>query len=84
MKETRKISMSDVRTECIKNNWYTNGDCEAYDNMLTFVNSLEHATTNDLEKIATDIKEHSTTDCEIEDIMFGLANDCCITVFERF
>lgn len=84
MKETRMISMYDVRTECIKNNWYTNGDCEAYDNMLTFVNSLEYATTDDLETIATDIKEHSTTDYEIETIMFVLANDCCKTFFERF
>ena len=84
MKETRMISMYDVRTECIKNNWYTNGDCEAYDNMLTFVNSLEYATTDDLETIATDIKEHSTTDDEIETIMFVLANDCCKTFIERF
>ena len=82
MKETRMISMYDVRTECIKNNWYTNGDCEAYDNMLTFINGLKYATTDDLETIATDIKEHSTTDDEIETIMFVLANNCCKTFIE--
>ena len=82
MKELRKISMSDVRKQCIEHNWYTNGDCEAYDNMLTFVNSLEYASTDDLETIATDIKEHSDTDYEIASIMYFLANKCCVTLFE--
>lgn len=82
MKELRTISMSDVRKVCIENNWYTNGDCEAYDNMLSFVNSLEYASTDDLETIATDIKEHSNTDYEITNIMFVIANECCITFFE--
>lgn len=81
MKELRTISMSDVRKACIKNNWYTNGDCEAYDSMLSFVNGLKYASTDDLETIATDIKEHSDTDDEIASIMFVLANDCCITIF---
>ena len=81
MKELRTISMSDVRNACIKNNWYTNGDCEDYDSMLSFVNGLKYASTDDLETIATDIKEHSDTDDEISSIMFVLANDCCITIF---
>lgn len=81
MKELRTISMSDVRKTCIENNWYTNGDCEAYDNMLTFVNGLKHASTDDLETIATDIKEHSDTDYGIAGIMFVLVSKCCITTF---
>lgn len=82
MKETRKISMYNIRNECIKNNWYTKGDCDDYDNILTFANDLENATTDDLETIATDIKTHSETDYEIESIMFVLANDCCTTFIE--
>ena len=74
--------MNDVRKQCIEHNWYTNGDCEAYDNMLTFVNDIEYASTDDLETIATDIKQHSDTNYEITSIMFVLANNCCVTFFE--
>lgn len=83
MKETRKISMHNVRNECIKYNWYTKGNCDEYDYMLTFAKYLENVTTDDLETIATDIKIHSETDYEIESIMFVLANDCCTTFIEE-
>ena len=83
MKEIRKISMYNVITECIKNDWYTKGDCDDYNNILTFAKSLENATTDDLETIATDIKTHSETDYEIKHIMFVLANDCCTTFIEE-
>lgn len=82
MKEIRKTSMKAIRKACIENNWYTCGDCEDYDNILTYANNLENATTDELETIATDIKTHSKTDYEIESIMFVLANDCCTTFIE--
>ena len=83
MKEIRKISMYNVRKECIKYNWYTKGDCDEYDYMLTFTKCLENVTTDDLETIATNIKINSETDYEIKEIMFVLANDCCTTFIEE-
>lgn len=83
MKETRKISMDNVRKACISHNWFTCGDCEEYDYMLSYVNNLETATTDELETIATNIKEHSDTDYEVRNIMFVLANECCITFIEE-
>ena len=81
MKELRQISTIKIIRICIENDFYTDGDYEDYNNMLTFASSLKNATTDDLEKIASDIKKHSETDCEIEDIMFSLANDCCKIYF---
>lgn len=83
MKEVRKISRENVRKACISRNWYTRGDCEEYEHILSYVDNLERATTDELETIATDIKQHSNTDCEIKTIMFILANECCITFIEE-
>ena len=67
---------------CINNNFYTNGDCEEYDNMLTYANNVKRATTKVVEKIATDIKEHSDTESQVIDIMYKLINECCITYID--
>lgn len=83
MKEKRAISMYDVRQACITYNWYTCGDCEEYDKMLTYVNNIDVATLDEIETIATDIKEHSDTDYEIKSIMFVLINECCVTFVEE-
>lgn len=82
MKETRKLNGGKVRSACIRYHWYTAGDCEEYDYMFAFIRTLNTATTDDLETVATDIKEHSDTEYEIADIMFVLANDCCTTFFD--
>lgn len=81
MKETRKLNGGKVRTACIRYDWYTAGDCEEYNTMFDFIRSLNTTTTDDLETVATDIKEHSDTEYEIADIMFVLANECCTTFF---
>ena len=81
MKETRTINSVKVRAVCVINNWYTAGDCEEYDNMFNFIRNLHTATTDDIKTIATDIKEHSDTECDIVDIMFVLANECCTSYF---
>lgn len=83
MKEKRTISMYDVRKACITYDWYTCGDCEEYDKMLNYVNNIDVATLDEIETIATDIKEHSDTNYEIKDIMFVLVNECCITFIEE-
>ena len=82
MREVREISKYDVRKACIAYNWYTCGDCEEYDHMLTYVGNIERATTDELETIATDIKQHSNTDYDVKNIMFVLANECCTTFIE--
>lgn len=82
-KEKREISKHDVLKACIEADWYTAGDVEEYNRMLDYVDDVEEATTDELYVIAVDIKEHSETDYEIEDIMFVLANDCCSTHIEK-
>ena len=81
MKETRKINSVKVRAVCVNQDWYTAGDCESYDNMFSFIRTLRNVSTGDLEKVATDIKEHSDTEYDIADIMFVLANECCTSYF---
>ena len=52
--------MEDVRALCIRENWYTSGDVQAYGKMLKMANS-EHVTNKLLYKVAVDIFEHSDT-----------------------
>lgn len=79
MKEIRKISREAIRNACIEKNWYTCGNCEEYEKILSYANKLEEVTTDDLETIATDIKYHSDTEATIKNIMFFIANICCTT-----
>lgn len=89
MKEVRKINVDKVRSMCIRNDYYTEGTNRAYMAMFEMCKTV-NPTTDDFEKIATDIMEHSDT-CDwsertglpelamIECIMFELINDCTIT-----
>lgn len=81
MKETRKLNSVKVREVCINQDWYTAGDNESYDNMFSFIRTLHNVSTEDLQTVATDIKENSDTEHDIEDIMFVLANECCTSYF---
>ena len=72
MKETRVISYENLRNLCIKNDFYTNGDCEEYDNLFRKLD-VETLTTKHIFNIAADIKYHSETDYDIESIMYMLA-----------
>ena len=82
MKEIRKISINNLRRICIEYDFYICGDCEKYSKILCYANELENITTDELETIATDIKNHSDTDYEVKEIMFILANECCVTFIE--
>lgn len=82
MKLVREISRYNVRKACIAYDWYTCGDCEEYEKMLTNVSNIKKVTVSDLKEIATDIKNHSETDYDIKNIMFVLANECCTTFIE--
>ena len=58
IEQYRFWTVEDVRNVCIKYDWYTKGDCRAYDKMLTTVRETE-PTTENLYKVARDIMEHS-------------------------
>ncbi len=70
--ETRILHASDLRTLCIRENWYTLGDNDEYDTLMckTFCPNL---TTEVIADIAQDIKDHSDTDMEIPEIMYTIA-----------
>ena len=70
--ETRILHASDLRTLCIRENWYTLGDNDEYSDMMckTFCPNL---TTEVIADIAQDIKGHSDTDMEIPEIMYAVA-----------
>ena len=71
--EIRKISASSLRSLCIKNNWYTNGDNEEYGHLLIdLADDKDNITTDDIVEIAQDIKDHSNTDYDVENIMFAV------------
>ena len=84
-KEIRVCYYDDLRALCIRNNYYTGGTCEEYENLFNRLKvgtcSLRNLTTEALAEIATDIKEHSNTDHEITDIMYELAR-ACTTCFD--
>lgn len=65
-KET--ISISNVRGMCIKHNFYTHGDCRAYENMFKMCGEYD-GTDEKLAHIAWDIVEHSDME-ELQDYGF--------------
>lgn len=74
---TKEVRWSayDIRSMCIKNNWYTAGDNRAYSEMLDFVDQNEPTTAN-IYMVAEDISEHSNTeDNYIDVIMFVISNE---------
>ncbi len=81
MIEVRRLTMEDLRRACIKNDWYTLGTCKEYDKILTISNAITNVTTDELKKIARDIKDHSETEYDVSSIMFILANEYCKYLF---
>ena len=64
------LTVEDVREVCIRHQYYTRGDCEAYQNM---VDHCGYVNADTLEVIAKDIKDHSNTEDSVLDIMQTLA-----------
>ena len=86
--------VSDVRHVCIKNNWYTHGTCQQYENMLNMVEGYYPSDVR-IFCVAEDIFEHSNQDYwvrdgrltkeeAIESIMFVLANDVVKTFYKIY
>lgn len=82
-REVRRIYSEELRALCIKNGWYTRGDCTAYSHLLNeMANEKENITTDDIVEIAQDILEHSDTDQELTSICFDIAK-IAVTFFEE-
>lgn len=86
MKEFRYISKVEVRQVCIKYDWFTCGDNDAYNDLFEFIGNLtrkgHHVSVEKLREIAERIKENSDTDESIPEIMFVLNAEACTTIFE--
>ena len=86
--EVTRIDADLIRTKCIEQDWYTQGDIADYRHML---NLAEHPySTMLLTHIAEDIYEHSNPDIwedydgnPVLYIMFELRKDACNTFFEE-
>ncbi len=82
-REVRRILSEDLRELCIRNNWYTRGDCKAYSHLLNeLAHEKENITTDDIVEIAQDILEHSDTDQELTSICFDVAR-IAVSFFEE-
>lgn len=65
------LSWKDVRQLCIAEDYYTRGDCSAYQNMFEMCGVIQNE--EQIMKIAEDIKAHSRTPYTTEDIAQQLA-----------
>ena len=80
IKVERRWSWGSVRRMCIKYELYTGGSKEEYIEMLNYVD--EHKpTVKNLYIVAENIKRHSETDRNIENIMFLLEYDAVLIMF---
>lgn len=81
-KEIRVCYYDDLRALCIRNNYYTRGTCEEYENLFSRLKNgtcnLRNLTTELLAEIATDIKEHSDTEHDVPAIMWELNRACTV------
>ena len=84
---SRRWNLYTVREFCIRHQLYTRGDIEAYDSMLTYVNDHDEPDVIDIERVALDILDHSSSKInetfEIVDIMFLLTKECITTYFTK-
>lgn len=85
-----RINGDKVRATCIKQNWYTMGTCEEYENLLNNLCDKDTATDEDIMAVVYDIAEHTNLDklCReygtgetdvVENIAFYIYNDCLTT-----
>lgn len=85
-KERRILGAGKLRALCIKKNWYTAGDNEAYSKLLEMARA-DNITTDLIAEMAIDIEKHSINygsenGYGIPEFMFDIAK-CCISVFEE-
>lgn len=76
--EIRRTSADQMRALCIAQSWFTLASNKEYGQFLEKADALENITTDDLVELATDVKEWSDTDMEIENIMWYIAKSCYV------
>lgn len=82
IREVREWSSNSVRAMCIKHEFYTRGDNEAYSKMLNYVNAHKEPTLEDMANVACDIIAHSDYEGEMADMMFNLGNEAITTFYD--
>lgn len=79
-KQIVRLDTYEVQYLCISRDWYTSGNSEEYMALMDKVRVLElldgDSWVAQLQDIAEDIKYHSDTDYEVEDIMTALGMKC--------
>lgn len=75
---TVRTAADRIRSLCIKEQYYTNGTIQEYDELLTYVDEHRDLTEESLDWIAKNILEHSCYfDETISNIKFKILNDAC-------
>lgn len=81
-KERRVIYSDSLQQLCIRKGWYTMGDIEEYNKMISTIDGKKNVTTRDIVKIAINIMEHTDEpERELESYCFEIAG-IAITFFE--
>ena len=84
LKEVKKITWQELRTLCIKNEWYTLGTNEEYEKLLKMCD--KKPTTKTIQLMAEDIYKHSELSndylSEVANIAHYIASDAMIICYE--
>ena len=78
----RMIEVARLRGMCIKHNYYTRGDNEAYGEMLLKYQFNDDITETELEWLANDIKSHSDTEDEVITIAYNILTEACYSYLD--
>lgn len=84
MRIVTKVSPTKLREMCIKHNYYTYGDNEAYVDMLFRYDDMFHEVTGkEIEDLARDIERHSITMDTTYDIACYIYEEACYSFVVR-
>ena len=80
IKANRTWNFGNIRAACIRNNLYTCGTTEEYNNLANFINKHK-PTYENIYMVAFDIYNHSEGQT-ITNIMYIIERECVYTTFE--
>ena len=84
LKKSRTWDAMSVRNMCVREDFYTRGDCADYKQMLDFVESHKEPDDLDIYLVAKNILIHTNPELQqtIDNIMYILANDVITYFYE--
>lgn len=84
LKKSRTWDAMSVRNMCVREDFYTHGDCADYKQMLDFVESHKEPDDLDIYLVAKNILNHTNPAFEqtVDNIMYILANDVIVYFYE--